>query len=410
MNIGIEFDHNTLTTHCLTIGMTGSGKTGLGMVMLDTLVLEECIPVLVFDLKGDLCRLQQLGLEVYVPESGAETPPETEQLISFPGTVIYLAHLSALEQAQLITKVLWSFSEWMMSLGGSSELKALIHIDEIHGLVPPVRNPPSKQAIMGLVKQARGFGCGVSLATQNPGDLDYKALSNIGTWFVGRLSTKRDRDKVFEGLQGAVSDSMIAGLGSREFIYRSPCGAPQSFRTLDSHIPIEPVSLAQAVSLIRRFNSYYYCKTTDSTSAVAGNYDEFLEACKIKALAQHELRTNKTNQKLTRKIAELVKKQESILAKLEAEEDRKKQRGLSSAVSLATTIMSLFGSKPTTTVGRAGSALKHMERTKASQDKIAVLEEKLAGVREEIKTTKASLNQPIPTVEINEHKLWESFK
>ena len=92
---------------------------------------------------------------------------------------------------------------WIRSRSGTTSLRALLYIDELIGYMPPVSNPPSKQPLLTLLKQARAFGLGIVLATQNPVDLDYKGLSNTGTWFIGRLQTERDRQRVLEGLSGA---------------------------------------------------------------------------------------------------------------------------------------------------------------------------------------------------------------
>ncbi len=105
-------------------------------------------------------------------------------------------------------------------------LRALIYMDEIFGFLPPMANPPSKAPLLTLLKQARAFGLGVVLATQNPVDLDYKALSNTGTWLLGRLQTERDKARVLDGLEGAAAtsgggfdradmDGLLSSLGKR---------------------------------------------------------------------------------------------------------------------------------------------------------------------------------------------------
>ncbi len=121
-----------------------------------------------------------------------------------PRTAIFsIAHLSEAERMFFVTMLLNQFIGWMRRQQGASSLKALLYMDEIYGYFPPIANPPSKKPMMLLLKQARAFGVGVVLATQNPVDLDYKGLSNIGTWFVGRLQTRQDQEKVVEGIVGA---------------------------------------------------------------------------------------------------------------------------------------------------------------------------------------------------------------
>ncbi len=129
-----------------------------------------------------------------------------------PRTAIFsIAHLSETERMFFVTMLLNRFIGWMRHQQGTSSLKALLYMDEIFGYFPPTANPPSKKPMMLLLKQARAFGCGVVLATQNPVDLDYKGLSNIGTWFVGRLQTSQDQDKVAEGIAGASERKLDAG-------------------------------------------------------------------------------------------------------------------------------------------------------------------------------------------------------
>ena len=116
---------------------------------------------------------------------------------------------------------------WTRSQSGTTSLRALLYMDEIFGYLPPVADPPSKRPLLTLLKQARAFGLGVVLATQNPVDLDYKGLANTGTWFIGRLQTERDKARVLEGLEGvaggagtafdrAAMEQLLAGLGSRD--------------------------------------------------------------------------------------------------------------------------------------------------------------------------------------------------
>ena len=102
-----------------------------------------------------------------------------------------------------VTLLLNEVVAWMRTQPGTSSLRALLYMDEVFGFFPPTANPPSKTPMLTLLKQARAYGLGVVLATQNPVDLDYKGLSNAGTWFLGRLQTERDKARVLDGLEGA---------------------------------------------------------------------------------------------------------------------------------------------------------------------------------------------------------------
>jgi hypothetical protein len=151
--------------------------------------------------------------------------PEGKPRIS----IFCIAHLSDSERMFFVSLLMNQLLGWMRQQSGTTSLRALFYMDEIYGYLPPTANPPSKKPMMILLKQARAFGLGLLLGTQNPVDLDYKALSNIGTWFLGRLQTERDMERVLDGLQGAASSSgvtfdratlqkLLAGLGNRIFL------------------------------------------------------------------------------------------------------------------------------------------------------------------------------------------------
>ena len=121
-----------------------------------------------------------------------------------PAVIVSVAHLDEVERALVIGVLLEEVLAWVRTLPGTSALRALVVFDEVYGYAPPhPANPPAKRPLMSLMKQARAFGVGVVLATQNPMDLDYRALSNAGVWFVGRLQTDADRERVVEGLVGS---------------------------------------------------------------------------------------------------------------------------------------------------------------------------------------------------------------
>jgi len=140
-------------------------------------------------------------------------------------SIFYLAHLSDAERMFFVTLLLSAIESWMRTQGGATSLRAILYMDELFGYLPPLSNPPSKQLLLRLLKQARAFGLGLLLATQNPVDLDYKALSNAGTWFIGKLQTERDKSRLLDGLESASGgvdrrtlDKVISGLGKRTFV------------------------------------------------------------------------------------------------------------------------------------------------------------------------------------------------
>lgn len=143
--------------------------------------------------------------------------------------ILSIAHLSDAERMFFVTLLLNEFISWMRRQPGTSSLRALLYMDEIFGFFPPTAMPPSKTPMLTLLKQARAYGIGIVLCTQNPVDLDYKGLSNCGTWFIGKLQTDRDKARVIEGLNAASNgeldskklDQMLGSIGKRIFIMRS---------------------------------------------------------------------------------------------------------------------------------------------------------------------------------------------
>ncbi len=158
-------------------------------------------------------------------------------------SIFSIAHLSDPERMFFMSLLLNQTLSWMRSRPGTTSLRAMLYIDEIFGYMPPIGEPPSKKPLLTLLKQARAYGVGLVLATQNPVDLDYKGLSNTGTWFLGRLQTERDKERVLDGLEGASSESgggfnrseisdMLSSMGKRVFLLHNVHeDAPVPFHT-----------------------------------------------------------------------------------------------------------------------------------------------------------------------------------
>jgi hypothetical protein len=161
--------------------------------------------------------------------------------------IFTIAHLDDRQRMFFVTQLLSAVTAWMREQRGTSSLRALLYMDEIAGFFPPVANPPSNGPLLTLLKQGRAAGLGVVLATQNPADLDYKGLSNIGTWFLGRLQTERDKMRVLEGLEGADAggldrsdvDNLLSRLSSRVLLdAKRPRAWPHALRdSMDAVVP-----------------------------------------------------------------------------------------------------------------------------------------------------------------------------
>jgi len=159
------------------------------------------------------------------------------------GSIFSIAHLGDAERMFFVALLMNQILSWMRTQPGTTSLRAIVYMDEIFGYLPPIGNPPSKLPMLTLLKQARAFGVGILLATQNPVDLDYKALSNAGTWLIGRLQTERDKMRLLDGLEGASNsigmqfnrqetEKILSGLGNRVFLMNNAHeDAPVIFQT-----------------------------------------------------------------------------------------------------------------------------------------------------------------------------------
>lgn len=211
------------------------------MRKLGVLEIEEFYPA-----KERQKLAMQLNGLLASPSFGAwakGVPVDIDKLLSTDGgtacSVIYLAHLSEPERQFVVTLLLSKLVTWMRGQQGTPNLRALVYMDEVFGYVPPNGAPPAKKPILTILKQARAFGVGMVLSTQNPVDLDYKAISNAGTWMIGRLQTEQDVDRLADGLKNSSGNvdlaslrSTIAGLGKREFVLHTTKGsAPRIFTT-----------------------------------------------------------------------------------------------------------------------------------------------------------------------------------
>ncbi len=208
----------------------------LGVMQLDTLFPEADRMKLAMKLNG-------LAASPAFAAWSQGVPLDIDALLFQPNgdpraAVVNIHHLSDDERQFVVTLLLSKVVTWMRSQPGSDGLRVLIYMDEVFGFVPPTAMPPSKKPILTILKQARAFGVGMVLSTQNPVDIDYKALSNAGTWMIGRLQTERDKARLLEGMErsdGGVDikelDAAISSLDKREFILHSTRGMPQQFST-----------------------------------------------------------------------------------------------------------------------------------------------------------------------------------
>jgi hypothetical protein len=248
--LGIDADPLKSREHILLANIfeeAWSAGRGLDMAgIISSIQKPPFDKVGVFDLETFFPAKDRLGLAMAVNNLLASPgftawmsgePLDIQRLLFTPEgkprlSVISIAHLADAERMFFVTLLLNEMIAWMRNQSGTSSLRALLYMDEIFGYFPPTAMPPSKMPMLTLLKQARAFGVGVVLATQNPVDLDYKGLSNAGTWLIGRLQTERDKQRVIEGLESALAtsadtfdratiDKLLSGLGNRVFLMRN---------------------------------------------------------------------------------------------------------------------------------------------------------------------------------------------
>ncbi|MDJ0664186.1 MAG: hypothetical protein QNJ75_06470 [Acidimicrobiia bacterium] len=240
--VGIEADPISSREHILIANLVEHAWRAGRDLDMATLLAEIQRPPLrklgVFDL--DTFFPEKERLELAMQLNGLVASPAFSSWVQGPdldiekllwqdgkpqAAIVYLAHLSDEERQFIVTLILSKVITWMRSQAGTGDLRALVYMDEVFGFVPPTAEPPAKKPILTMLKQARAFGVGMLLSTQNPVDLDYKAMSNAGTWCIGRLQTERDKARILEALQSARGDTdvseldrTISGLDKRQFL------------------------------------------------------------------------------------------------------------------------------------------------------------------------------------------------
>ncbi len=198
-------------------------------------------------------------------------------------SIFYIAHLSETERMFFVTLLLQQILTWMYTQPGTSSLRLLIYFDEVFGYFPPVSEPPSKKPLLTLLKQGRAFGVGTLLTTQNPVDIDYKGLTNAGTWFIGKLQTERDKMRLMEGLQSATAESgssldikridqLISSLDSRVFLMHNVHGdGPELFMTRWAMSYLRgPLTKPQVDTLMQPIKDAHHLATVDAPTSAPG--------------------------------------------------------------------------------------------------------------------------------------------
>jgi len=326
--------------------------------------------------------------------------------------IVSIAHLSDQERMFFVSLLLNQILGWMRAQSGTTSLRALVYMDEIFGFFPPVATPPSKQPLLTLLKQARAFGLGVVLATQNPVDLDYKGLANAGTWLLGRLQTERDKMRVLEGLEGVAAAAnakfdktamgeMLAGLGNRVFLMNNVHeDAPRLLETRWAMSYLRgPLTRDQIKTLM---DGKRPAIPKGASAAVAASTDR---ATADDAATKAQLGREKRDaavEKLRQRYATKIERAEDRLRRAQQAVEREKGQARSAqaqtAVSIGATILtSMLGNKRVkySTIGRATTAARGAGRAMEQAGDVKRAEENVAAAQAEIDELNAELQREI---------------
>ena len=318
-------------------------------------------------------------------------------------SIFSIAHLSDAERMFFVALLLNEIYGWVRTQSGTTSLRAILYMDEIFGFFPPVAEPPSKRPMLNLLKQARAFGLGVVLATQNPVDLDYKGLANTGTWFLGRLQTDRDKQRVLDGLEGAAAaqsasfdrrsmEELLAGLTTRVFLMnnvhedgpvvlesrwamsylRGPLTRDQIKILMKDRRP----QTAPAAPLTRDARA-------DEDQQAREKRDQAIEALR----AQYAPKIHRAEEK-ARHASQVV----------EREQAQMKNAGLQTAVSAGATILTaIFGRKKLSysTIGRGTTTARGAARAMQQREDVEHAKENLAAAQQELDALNAELEEKV---------------
>jgi ribosomal protein L12E/L44/L45/RPP1/RPP2 len=295
-------------------------------------------------------------------------------------SIFSIAHLGDAERMFFVTLLLNEIVGWVRTQSGTTSLRALLYMDEIFGFFPPVAEPPSKRPMLNLLKQARAFGLGVVLTTQNPVDLDYKGLANTGTWFLGRLQTERDKQRVLEGLEGAAAaqnasfdrkqmGELLAGLTSRVFLLNNVHeDAPVVFESRWAMSFLRGPLTREQIKVLMKDRRPQAAAAPAATATRDARAADDQQAREKRDAAVEELRA-----KYAPKIHRAEEKLRHAQQVVEREKGQVRTAGLQTAVSAGATILTaMFGRKKLSysTIGRGTTTARGAARAMEQQQDV----------------------------------------
>ena len=318
-------------------------------------------------------------------------------------SIFSIAHLSDAERMFFVALLLNEIYGWIRTQSGTTSLRAILYMDEIFGFFPPVAEPSSKRPMLNLLKQARAFGLGVVLATQNPVDLDYKGLANTGTWFLGRLQTDRDKQRVLEGLEGAAAaqsasfdrksmTELLAGLTNRVFLMNNVHeDGPVVLESRWAMSYLRGPLTRDQIKVLMKDRRPQTAPVSDAARTARADDDQ-------QAREQRDQAIEALRAKYAPKIHRAEEKARHATQVVEREQAQMKNAGLQTAVSAGATVLTaIFGRKKLSysTIGRGTTTARGAARAMQQREDVEHAKENLAAAQQELDDLNAELEQKI---------------
>jgi hypothetical protein len=326
--------------------------------------------------------------------------------------IVSIAHLSEAERMFFVSLLLNQVLDWTRAQSGTTSLRAILYMDEIFGYFPPVAEPPSKRPLLTLLKQARAFGLGIVLTTQNPVDLDYKGLANTGTWFLGRLQTERDKMRVLEGLESASAsahaefdkaklDAMLSGLSQRIFLMNNVHeDAPVVFESRWAMSYLRgPLTRDQIKKLMD--GKRPAVSPSRASTGTAGSASDAVAESEQKSREQRDAAVEKLRAQYAPKLQRLEEKVRNAEQVVQREEGQSRGAKAQTAISAGATILdALLGRKFTrTSLGRATTAARGAQRAMQQDQDVQAAKEDLASAQADYERLEQELTAKVAEIQ-----------
>jgi hypothetical protein len=346
-------------------------------------------------------------------------PLDVGQLLRSEGgkprvAIVSIAHLSESERMFFVSLLLNQVLDWVRAQSGTTSLRAILYMDEIFGYFPPVAEPPSKRPLLTLLKQARAYGLGIVLATQNPVDLDYKGLANTGTWLLGRLQTERDKARVLEGLEGAsVSaqaqfdkqkiDSLLSGLSKRIFLMNNVHeDAPVVFESRWAMSYLRgPLTRDQIKKLMDGKRPATTRGAARAKTGTAGAASDAVAESDQRSREQRDAAVDKLRAQYAPKLRRLDEKVRNAEQVVQREEGQARGAKTQTAISFGATILdALLGRKVSrTSLGRATTTARGAQRAMQQEQDVRAAKEDLAAAQAEYERLEEELAAKVAEIQ-----------